>query len=101
MLLMNTVQDDTMAVSGFQHQTFMCSSCHDVERRLVFAKQDEQPSVAREIGVTAQIGATEPTSAEVEPQYTAPSISPVVADQAERAPAGGVLRRVFGRLRGG
>src|SRR5262245_17950991 len=44
MLLMQTVQDDTMAVSGFEHQTFMCSSCHDVEQRLVFAKQPEQPS---------------------------------------------------------
>ena len=40
MTLTNVVQDDRMAVPGFAHQTFMCSQCHDVERRFVFTKQD-------------------------------------------------------------
>jgi hypothetical protein len=40
MILTNVVQDETMAVPGFEHQTFMCSECHDVERRFVFTKQD-------------------------------------------------------------
>src|SRR5262245_3654131 len=119
MLLMNSVQDDTMAVSGFQHQTFMCSSCHDVERRLVFAKQDEPIDVAAPTNATPEDTAAEGTSVAPasarEPEYTAPSISPVAtlpsspvaalpsvaADQIERAPARGVLRRVFARLRGG
>jgi hypothetical protein len=41
MALMNVVQDDTMAVPGFEHHTFMCSGCGDVEQRLVFAKPGE------------------------------------------------------------
>src|SRR5262245_8631348 len=106
MLLMSTVQDDTMAVSGFQHQTFMCSSCHDVERRLVFAK-DEQAGATAQATVAVETSAAEPTGAEPEPEHAAPPISPiatlpsVAAEQIERAPTTGVLRRVFARLRGG
>ena len=40
MILTNVVQDDTMGVPGFEHQTFTCSKCHDLERRFVFTKQD-------------------------------------------------------------
>jgi hypothetical protein len=40
MILTNVVQDDMMGVPGFEHQTFMCSECHDLERRFVFTKQD-------------------------------------------------------------
>src|SRR5206468_3115075 len=42
MVLMNVVQDDTMAVPGFGHHTFTCSECQDVEQRLVFTKQDRE-----------------------------------------------------------
>lgn len=119
MLLMHTVQDDTMAVSGFQHQTFMCSSCHDVERRLVFAKQDErtgakgqttkaaETTAAIETAAPVETGVTGQTGADPVSEDAAPSISPlaalpsVAADQVERTGAAGVLRRVFARLRGG
>jgi hypothetical protein len=119
MLLMQTVQDNTMAVSGFVHHTYMCSSCHDVERRLVFAKQDEEAGVAEQASAVQAANAPEQasavqaanapeqTSAEPSPEHTAPPISPmttlpsVVSEQIERAPATGVLRRVFARLRGG
>jgi hypothetical protein len=30
MILTNVVQDDTIGVPGFEHQTFMCSKCHDL-----------------------------------------------------------------------
>jgi hypothetical protein len=36
MILTNVVKDDTMGVPGFEHQTFTCSECHDLERRFVF-----------------------------------------------------------------
>jgi hypothetical protein len=49
MILMDVVQDDTMLVAGFEHRTFMCSACHDVERRLVFAGA-ATPSTAGEKG---------------------------------------------------
>jgi len=42
MILVNVLQDDTMAVPGFEHQTFRCSECQDLEQRLVFTKQDRE-----------------------------------------------------------
>jgi hypothetical protein len=38
MILTNVVQDDTMEVAGFDHHTFTCSECQDVEERLVLPK---------------------------------------------------------------
>jgi hypothetical protein len=58
MHLMHVVQDDTMPVPGYEHRTFMCSACGDIERRLVFARDTGQ-------------GHTEPMSV-----HTAPPISP-------------------------
>jgi hypothetical protein len=43
MLLMKVVEDDTMAVSGFEHHTFMCSGCGDVEGRLIFNREQATP----------------------------------------------------------
>jgi hypothetical protein len=95
MLLMNVVQDDTMAVPGFEHRTFMCSDCHDVERRLVFTRP------------------VEPSGAEAVPVHAAPPIAPAsavenehttnehtVAVEPERAASPGILMRVFAMLRG-
>jgi hypothetical protein len=36
MLLIEAVQADANTLPGCQRHTFLCSSCHDVERRLVF-----------------------------------------------------------------
>jgi transposase len=30
------VEDDAMRARGYEQQTFECSSCHEVEHRLVF-----------------------------------------------------------------
>ena len=79
MHLMHVVQDDTMPVPGYEHRTFMCSACGDIERRFVFARDTGQ-------------GHTEPV-----PVHTAPPISPAPTDQQERIAASGILRRVFGR----
>jgi GrpB-like predicted nucleotidyltransferase (UPF0157 family) len=78
-ILVNVVQDDTMAVPGFEHHTFMCSVCPDTERRLVFNKPE--PASERE-----------PT-----PVHAAPSIVPTagVPDEA----AAGLFRRVLAKLR--
>jgi hypothetical protein len=46
MILMDAVQGDAVAVPGFEHHTFMCSECRDVERRLVFTKQGHQGDTA-------------------------------------------------------
>ena len=58
MILTNVVQDDTIGVPGFEHQTFRCSECHDLERRFVFTKQDRD-------------GDGEPM-----PEQAAPSVAP-------------------------
>jgi hypothetical protein len=46
MILMDAVLDDAVVVPGFEHQTFMCSECRDVERRLVFTNQGHQGDTA-------------------------------------------------------
>jgi hypothetical protein len=72
MILMNVVQDDTMAITGFEHHTFMCSECQDEERRLVFTKQD-------------RAGDTKPT------EQTAPPVVPASTAQDEHVVASGLL----------
>jgi hypothetical protein len=71
-----------MPVPGYEHRTFMCSACGDIERRLVFA---------RDIGQSL----TEPVSV-----HTTPPISSAPTDQQERIASPGILRRVFAKLRG-
>jgi hypothetical protein len=83
MILMNVVPDDTMTVPGFEHHTFRCSDCHDVERRLVFTKRGREGD------------------AEQMPVHPAPSIAPPSAVQDERIAAPGLFfRRVVAKLRG-
>ncbi len=97
MLLMQTVQDETMAVPGFERHTFMCSSCDDVEHRLVFAKPSEQPGPE---AVPADTVPVHVMSAGDAPLHVAPPISPT-ARAHEHASAPGMFRRVLSKLRGG
>jgi hypothetical protein len=90
MNLMKAVPDDTMAVAGFEHHTFMCSSCDDIERRLIFTPPGE-PSAAEPMLPPAAM-----------PLHGAPPISPVPAEGNEHVPtAPGILRRVLTKLRRG
>jgi hypothetical protein len=73
MELRERVQDETMPVPGFEHHTFCCAGCGDVERRLVF----------RPVGQ----GSREPVATDA-----APSISPDTAAQSEVASEGGMAR---------
>jgi hypothetical protein len=89
MMLMQSVRDDTMAVSGFEHHTFMCSDCHDVERRLVFVKPAEQAG-------------PEPVTLNAAPSISpATTVEPVSPVEDEPAAPPGILMRVFAKLRGG
>src|SRR5712691_8512081 len=38
MRLMQSVPDDTMMVVGYEHQTWACTGCDEVERRLMFTR---------------------------------------------------------------
>jgi hypothetical protein len=79
MNLITTTEDDTMPVAGFEHHTFMCLACGDVEQRLVF----------RAVGQN-----------EAQPVHTAPPITPALPADDEHAAAVGFLRRVATMLRG-
>jgi hypothetical protein len=81
MILMNVVQDDTMLVAGFEHRTFMCSSCHDVERRLVFVGAAE----AIPVPATPSIAGDQSDSGPVPPPDTTPITAPISVVQDEPA----------------
>jgi hypothetical protein len=78
MALMNVVQDDTMAVSGFEHHTFMCSGCGDVEQRLVFAKPGEPSSSNAASPVLAK--PAEPLPSDAPPPVLAKPAEPLPSD---------------------
>ena len=80
MLLMKVVEDDTMAVSGFEHHTFMCSGCGDVEGRLIFNREQAIPAGSVTI-------------------HAPPPLSPATTVQTSPA-APGLLERMAARLRG-
>ena len=82
MVLMNVVQDDTMALPGFEHHTFKCSECQDMERRLVFTKHNCESD-------------TEPAHVQA-----APPITPAPTVQDEHVARSGVLSRVVAKIRG-
>ena len=45
MTLIGVVEDDTFKlVRGFEHHTYMCSKCGDIERRLAFNKHSKEPN---------------------------------------------------------
>ena len=86
-ILMNVVRDDTMAVLGFEHHTFRCSGCHNVERGLIFTRYGRE------------------TATESLPMDMAPPIvpaSPVHASPVHgvRPAAPGFFWRVVAKLRG-
>src|SRR5262249_12958673 len=81
MTLMNVVQDDTMLVAGFEHHTFMCSSCHDIEQRLVFVRAEE-PIPATQSVATEQGGSESVPS----PPDRTPTVKPTLFDEHAAAP---------------
>jgi hypothetical protein len=71
MTLMNVVHDDTILVTGFEHHTFICSSCHDVEQRLVFVRAEEPipatQSIAGEQGGSRSVSPSPDTTLTIKP----------------------------------
>jgi hypothetical protein len=81
LILTNVVPDDTVAVRGVERHTFVCSTCHITERRLVFTKHGREDE-------------TEPL-----PVHAAPRIRRASIEQDEHVPASGLFGRLMARLR--
>ena len=81
MFLTNVVPDHTMEVTGFEHHTFTCSECQDVEERLIFTEQGRGDDV-------------KPV-----PEQVAPAIVPASTAQDEPVAASGLLTRVIAKIR--
>ena len=81
MRLVRVEPDDTMMVTGFEHQTFECPSCRETERRLTFTRvptpQPGQPALIDEAAPVPPASAS---------QDTAPTVSPDPVHQEEAAP---------------
>ena len=83
MTLIGVVEDDTFKlVRGFEHHTYMCSKCGDIERRLAFNKHSKEPNT------------------EAVPILSPPPIAPALTTHNQRKTAQGLLRRVLTKIRG-
>jgi hypothetical protein len=80
MVLINTAEDLTKPILGFERETYICSGCGDTEQRTVFNKQ-----------------AKEKHEAEIVTILNPPPVAPIakVDDQPQR-----FLKRVLTKIRG-
>jgi len=111
MVLMNAVLDDTMAVPGFEHHTFRCSECQDIERRLVFTKHSEGDTEPMPVEIAPTIAPSTAQDEHLAPSvitecYTEPtpveaalSIAPASTGQDEHVAFSGILGRVVAKIR--
>ena len=82
LILTSVVPDDTVAVRGVEHHTFVCSECHVTEHRVVFIKDGRE------------------TDSPPMPMQATGRIKRASAEQDEHVAAPGLLGRVMARLRG-
>ena len=80
MRLVQVQPDDTMMVTGYEHQTFLCLGCGETERRLTFTREPTpQPG---EPTPSDQAAPVPPAAANGD---TAPPVSPEPAHQEDEA----------------
>ena len=82
LILTNVLPDDTVAVRGVEHHTFICSGCHVTEHRIVFIKGGRE------------------TDSPPMPMQAARRIRRASTEQNEHVAAPGLLSRVVALLRG-
>ena len=80
MVLVNVVEDQTMMVAGFEHHTYMCSSCSEIERRFIFNQHPAERDNAA-------------------PIHAAPPLASAPTRQDQHAAAQGFWRRVLAKVR--
>jgi hypothetical protein len=89
MILMKVIEDETMAVSGFERRSFMCSECYDTEQRIAFNKRDRERDSETVPVLTEELIAPK-----------APPVAPASKVQNQRAAGPGFLRGVLAKIRG-
>ena len=82
LILTSVVLDETVAMRGFEHHTYVCSSCHATERKTVFTRHGREDE-----GVP------------LPPLPAGPAVRRV-SGREEHVAAQGLLGRVAARLRG-
>jgi hypothetical protein len=82
LILTNVIPDETVAVRGVEHHTFVCSACHVTERRVVFIKDGRE------------------TDNPPMPMQAVQRIKRASTVQDEHVGAYGLFGRVMARLRG-
>ncbi len=83
MTVIGVVEDDTFKlVRGFEHHTYMCSKCGDIERRFAFNKH------------------TKERDTEAVFVFAPPPIAPASTIQDQRKIAQGFLRSVLAKIHG-
>ena len=63
MVLMEAVQADPTTLPGFEHRTFLCPACRDVERRLAYAGARAPSATSHSASTATKIGSGMPQSA--------------------------------------
>jgi hypothetical protein len=89
MILMKVDQDDTMPVPGFERRTFICSECHDVERRFVFtkhAREGEPETVQVAPPIAGEQDDNKPAPLEGEPEQLVQVAPPIADEQGDNEP---------------
>jgi len=82
MILVKVIEDESMAVPGFERHAFMCSSCPETENRLVFNKDSKSRQT------------------QIAPNLPSPGLAPPAPLKPEPARARGFFVRAFAMLRG-
>jgi hypothetical protein len=82
MSLMNVAQDNTTAAHGYEHHTFSCSRCREIERRVVFMKHGRECNI-------------NPASVHVAP----PAVPELTVHAEQVAPSDGLVGRLLAKIR--
>jgi hypothetical protein len=96
MRLVQAVADHTMMVRGYEHHTLECPGCHEVERRLVFAKPIEPTPIEP---APTNLTSVEPTRASRGAQPAAPSSTATPKENARARAPSSTWERALDRLR--
>jgi hypothetical protein len=87
MRLVQVVEDTTLLVSGYEHQTWQCSGCDSVEQRTTFSRKKRPTHTRRVLGERVSVQPTQTATDEltqIQPVEPAP-VAPIQVEQTAQA----------------